>query len=147
MNSKHIGVVTEYKLKLWFLKQGYVVCEPIGDNSRYDFLVEINNNFIRFQSKTGNLTRRPGCLNFSCASVRHNESKGNYRVQYTDKEIDYFITCHPLTEEIFIVPVEECGNEFNIRLEKPKNNNVSNCHMAENYEGKKMMEKIIKKLS
>lgn len=142
MNVKHIGIITEYKIKLWFMEKGFVVCEPIGDNSRYDFLVEIKNHFVRFQSKTGNLTRTENCLNFACASMRHNETKGNYRAKYTKDEIDYFVTIHPETNQIYIVPVEECANECNLRFVPPKNNSFKGVKMAIDYEGDKMIERI-----
>ena len=51
---------------------------------------------------------------------------------------------NPETEDVYIVPVEECGNEFNLRLSPPKNNALNQCHMATDYEGDKMIERILK---
>ena len=51
---------------------------------------------------------------------------------------------HPETGQLYIVPVEECGNEFNLRFVPPKNNRMTGCHMAKDYEGEKIVkEKIL----
>lgn len=142
LTVKRRGILTEEYLKLWFLQQGYSVSVPIGDDDRYDFIVDFDGKLVKMQSKTGNLTRHEGCLNFASASIKYN-SKGSQRVHYTKKDIDYFCTIHPETNQVYIIPVEECGNEFNLRLIPPKNNSYANCHMAENYEGEKKIMEII----
>jgi hypothetical protein len=142
LTVKRKGILTEEELKLWFLKEGYSVSVPIGDDDRYDFIVDFDGKLVKIQSKTSNLTRTPGCLNFACASIKYN-SQGSHRTKYTKDEIDYFCTIHPETQQVYIIPVEECGNEFDLRLIPPKNNNYSKCHMAVNYEGEKMIERIL----
>ena len=139
---KRKGIITEESLKLWFLKKGFSVSVPIGDDDRYDFIVDFNGKLIRMQSKTSNLTRTENCLNFMTASINYN-SKGSHRTQYTSEEIDYFCTIHPETEQVYIVPVEICGNECNLRFAPPKNNNFKGVKMAEDYEGEKMIERIL----
>ena len=142
LNVKAIGVITEEELKLWFLKQGWTVSVPIGDNARYDFIVDFDGKLIRFQSKTSNITRVENCLNFACASIKYN-SQGSNRTKYTKDEIDYFITLHPNTRQVYIVPVEECANECNLRFIPPKNNQTKGIKMATDYEGEKMIERIL----
>ena len=56
LNTKAIGVITEEEIKLWFLKRGITISVAIGDNSRYDFIAEINNKLLRFQSKTSKIS-------------------------------------------------------------------------------------------
>ena len=142
LTTKQKGIISEYSAKLFFMSRGYTVCEPIGDNNRYDFLVEIKNNvFLRFQCKTANLARTVNCINFPCASMRHNETKGNYKAKYTKDEIDYFIV--PTENQIYIVPVEECAMECNLHLAPTKSGQKSNIKMAEDYEGEKMLERIL----
>ena len=142
LTVKRKGILTEETMKLWFLKKGYSVSVPIGDDDRYDFIVDFDGKLIKMQCKTGNLTRNEGCLNFATASIKYNSS-GSHRTKYNKNDIDYFCTMHPETEQVYIVPVEECGNEFNLRLISPKNNITKICHMAIDYEGEKMIERII----
>lgn len=142
LTVKRKGIITEEELKLWFLKQGFSVSVPIGDDDRYDFIVDFNGKLVKFQSKTANLTRVQGCLNFATASIKYN-SNGSHRTKYTKQDIDYFCTLHPENHQVYIIPVEECGNEFNLRLLPPKNGNWSNSHKAIDYEGEKMIERIL----
>lgn len=142
LTVKRKGILTEETLKLWFLQQGYSVSVPIGDDDRYDFIVDFDGKLIKMQSKTGNLTRTEGCLNFATASIKYN-STGSHRTKYSEKEIDYFCTIHPETSQVYIVPVSQCGNECNLRLIPPKNNRYANVKMAYNYEGEKMIERIL----
>lgn len=142
LNTKAIGIITEEELKLWFLKQGWTVNVPIGDNARYDFIIDFDGKLVRFQSKTSNTTRTVNCLNFACASIKYNSS-GSNRTKYSKNEIDYFITLHPNTKQVYIVPVEECGNECNLRFVPPQSNNYHGVKMAIDYEGEKMIERIL----
>ena len=142
LSTKRKGIITEEELKLWFLKKGFSVSVPIGDDDRYDFIVDFDGKLVKFQSKTSNLTRVPGCLNFATVSMKQN-STGNHRTPYTKQEIDYFCTIHPENHQVYIVPVEECGNEFSLRLIPPKNNNWSTSHKAQDYEGEKMIKRIL----
>ena len=144
LTVKRKGILTEETIKLWFLSQGYSVSVPIGDDDRYDFIVDFDGLLVKMQSKTGNLTRKPGCLNFACASIKYNAT-GSHRTKYSASEVDYFCTLHPETQQVYIVPVEGCGNECNLRFMPPKNNQTKGVKMAKDYEGEKMIEKILTK--
>lgn len=141
LSVKRKGIITEESLKLWFLKRGFSISVPIGDDDRYDFIVDFNGKLVKMQSKTSNLTRKEGYLNFKTCSERYN-SQGNTRIKYSKQEIDYFCTIHPETGQVYIVPVEECGNEFYLRL-IPMIRNDDRIHKAEDYEGEKFIERII----
>ena len=54
---KRKGILTEEEIKLWFLKQGLSVSVPVGDDDRYDFIVDFDGKLVKMQSKTSNLTR------------------------------------------------------------------------------------------
>lgn len=142
LSTKRKGFITEEKIKLWFFERGWSVSVPLGDDDRYDFIVDFNGKLLRMQSKTANLKRTKGCLNI-CTSSCHSNNTSNYRKQYSKDEIDFFCTLNPETGKIYLIPVEECGNEFNLRLIPSKNNNIKNVHFAENYEGEKMIERIL----
>jgi len=142
LTVKRKGILTEEELKLWFLQQGYSVSVPIGDDDRYDFIVDFDGKLVKMQSKTSNLTRTVDCLNFACASIKYN-STGSHRTQYTKNDIDYFCTIHPENHQVYIVPVDICGNECNLRFNAPKSNNYKGVKMAQDYEGEKMIERIL----
>ena len=75
LTVKRKGILTEESLKLWFLQQGFSVSVPIGDDDRYDFIVDFDGKLIKMQSKTSNLTRTVDCLNFATASIKYNASE------------------------------------------------------------------------
>ena len=50
---------------------------------------------------------------------------------------------NPETNQVYIVPVDICGNECNLRFAAPKNNNYNGVKMAKDYEGEKMIERIL----
>lgn len=141
LTSKQKGILTEEIIKLWFIEHGITISIPIGDNSRYDLIADFNGKLIRFQCKTGNLTRTVDCLNFACASIKNN-STGNHRTKYTENDIDYFCTINPNTRQVYFVPVSECGNECDLRYTLPKNNQKKGIKMAEDYEAEKFLNKI-----
>jgi hypothetical protein len=140
LTVKRKGVITEEFLKLWFLRKGFSVSVPIGDDDRYDFIVDCGGMLLRLQSKTANLTRKPGYLNFKTCS-EHRNSQKNYRTKYSKNDIDFFCTIHPETEQVYIVPVEECGNECYLKL-SPSDFKASGLRLASDYEGEKMIERF-----
>lgn len=142
LTTKRKGIIAEEYAKIWFLEQGYSVSVPIGDDDRYDFIVDVNGLLLRMQNKKSNLTRKPGYLNFKTVSWKHNNTNGNSKTRYSEKDIDYFCTVHPETKQVYIIPVEECGNECSLRLTSIITNN-KNIKKAEDYEGTKILKKIL----
>src|SRR5262249_30713483 len=51
-NTKSIGEVSEAIILAEFLKAGFPVLLPFGDNQRYDMVVEVGGRFLRVQCKT-----------------------------------------------------------------------------------------------
>ena len=45
MDSKQIGNLTELQCITRFYELGYSVSVPYGDSEKYDFIVDINNNY------------------------------------------------------------------------------------------------------
>jgi hypothetical protein len=55
-NTKVAGDITEAVVLAEFLRAGFPVCVPFGDNQRYDLVVEAGGRFLRVQCKTASLT-------------------------------------------------------------------------------------------
>ena len=143
LTVKRKGILTEEYLKLWFLRKGYSVSAPIGDDDRYDFILDLDGKLLKIQCKTSNLTRTVDSLNFASASIRYN-STGTHREKYSSNDVDYFCTCHPETEQVYLIPIEEIsGSEVNLHFNPPKSNNWKNYKLASDYEGEKVLERIL----
>lgn len=134
--NKQKGLITELQCELAFSELGLLVCQPIIEDSRYDYLIDLGNSkFIRVQCKTSSYLEDKTGFSFSCRSTRSN-TQGIYQRDYTKEEIDYFYTyCN---EKSYLIPVEEASSKKTLRFVPPKNNN-SNYNKAENYEIEKIL--------
>lgn len=122
MNSKQKGNITELEAMLAFLKHGFNVLIQYGDCERYDFVVDANGKFYKIQSKTSTLTDDGGSFIFNCRSVNRKDGKIVHHL-YTKDEIDYFVT--HFEDKCCLVPVEECGCNKQLRINPPKNGQIS----------------------
>ena len=93
---------------------GYDISTPIGDNARYDFILDINHRLYKIQCKTSSLIE-DGVYKFKTCSTQIN-TKGNYTRFYTEEEIDFFNQC-------FLIPLGHTsrGGYKIMRFSKPKN--------------------------
>lgn len=137
MNSKQIGNITEFEVMLVFVKLGYCVLTPYGDCERYDFVVDYNGRFIRFQCKTARSRDNGSTFSFDCRSSHRKDGKIVHH-KYTNTEIDYFATC--FNGQCYLIPVGECSDTKILRLLPPRNNQVKDIAWAKDYE----LEKVIK---
>ena len=122
------GLITEMEVALKLIKMGYQVSQPLNADSKYDFIVDVNNQLIRIQVKTAHLSpNTKNAIEFKCRSVTgHNTTKTTL---YSNKEVDYFATYW--NNEIYLVPVNECSAAKTLRLSKE--NYRSNSSYAEDY--------------
>lgn len=139
MTSKQLGNITEVEVMLAFLRQGYQVLTPYGDCERYDFVVEIQNQFYKIQVKTAH--EEDGKISFNTASTHYADGKCIHDT-YTKADIDYFATTYQ--GMTYLIPVEECGGRSkSLRFVPPKNGQIRNVSWAKDYE----IGEVIKTLS
>lgn len=139
LSSKQKGNLTELQCITSFYQLGYNVSIPYGENSRYDFIADINGKLIRVQVKTSSEKDEGKSFEFSCRSTRVN-STGSVSKKYTADEIDYF--CTFFKEECYLIPVSECSRSKKIRLEPPANNQKVGINMAEDYKLLSQLNKL-----
>ncbi|WP_166377216.1 group I intron-associated PD-(D/E)XK endonuclease [Halorubrum sp. BOL3-1] len=98
---------------------------------RYDFVVNIEDEFVRIQVKTGRVQDEN--VVFNCSSTKSN-TKECRDEPYRSDEIDGFAVYCPENDGYYWVPVEETGNyEKWLRVEEANHPN-SNINWAEDYE-------------
>lgn len=131
--------MTELQCIAAFYGLGYTVSIPYGENSRYDFIADINGKLIRVQVKTSLQKDNGRTFEFSCRSVLTNSNKVTLKT-YTAEEIDYF--CTYFKNKCYLVPVTECTRSKTLRLEPPCIKQYGRVHMAEDYELYKQIDKI-----
>jgi len=133
--TKQKGLITELNCELAFSNLGILISKPITEDSRYDYIADLGNKFIKIQCKTSSVSQDGDSISFSTRSTRSNTQENVIR-SYTKEEIDYFYTCY--NNKSYLVPVEECSSSKTLRFIPPKNNSP-NYSKAEDYEIKAIL--------
>ena len=114
VEKKQKGNLTELQCIAAFYEIGYSVSIPYGENSRYDFIADVEGHLIRVQVKSSSTKDDGKTYTFSCRSSRTNGKK-TINKKYTKSEIDYFATF--INGRCYIVPVEECSAAKTLRFD------------------------------
>lgn len=139
LTTKQKGNITEIECMLAFLKRGYKVSVPYGEDCRYDLVVDINNKLYRIQCKTSHALEDPTAgFKFKTKSVVIT-THGVKESQYSETEIDYFATVYE--GQCYLIPVEECKNEKTLRYRYPDNGQKKSISLAVDYQ----LDEIIKR--
>ena len=103
--TKIKGLTTELQCQLFFTQMGYNISVPLGEDCRYDFILDLNGILLRVQVKT--CREEKNGIVFNVKSVHLNSTKGTVSHSYTKNDIDVFATFYK--EKCYLIPVEECG--------------------------------------
>jgi hypothetical protein len=114
-----------------FVKRGYRVLVPFGSNHRYDFVLDLEDRFLRVQCKTGRI--RSGAILFSARSVQVN-TRRSYTRTYAG-EVDLFAVYCPQNSRVYAVPAEDAtATTGTMRIDPPANNQAKGIRWAADYE-------------
>ena len=124
-----------------FMENECGVSIPYGDNSKYDFIADVNGKLLKIQVKTSSyVDEKQTAIKFSCRST-HLNCKGVSNVKYSKDEIDYFATYWE--NKCYLIPVEECSTQKNLRLtDTTKSGQVKGISFAKDYELSLQLQKI-----
>jgi hypothetical protein len=129
LDSKKKGNLTEMQCMAAFMAHNCGVNIPFGDNSKYDFIADIDGQLLRIQVKTAS-QKDENAIKFSCRST-HVNCTGVKNVRYNENEIDYFATYW--NNECYLIPVQECSVEKTLRFAPPKNGQTKGITFAKDY--------------
>ena len=131
------GLFTELKCQQDFTSNGILVSKPITQDSRYDFIVDINNKLYKIQCKSSSISEDKSYILMKTKTTNIRTMKDTY---YTKEDIDYFYTTFDNIG--YLVPVEDAGHgETRLRFnsQNPYNPNIK---WASNYHFDLMLQKI-----
>lgn len=130
MNPTRIGDASEACVLAALVTAGCKVLIP-WSSERYDFVLDMDGAFVRFQVKTGKL-RESGVINFRTASV---DGRRRTPQKYTG-EVDGFLVYCPQNGKIYAIPIDEVPQKSHaaIRVSPTKNNQRAGILWASRYE-------------
>lgn len=128
MNSKDIGSIGEQIAILKLLELGLSVSKPIGDNDRYDLILDKENILYKIQVKASKGTEDSVAF-YTCSSQAH---RGKGRSLYTLEEVDYFLLVDIVTKQVFILPNDGKRSSIIIRYTQSNSRN-DNSNYADNF--------------
>lgn len=120
-------------------KLGYNVFTEIGDNSRIDMIVEVENKLIKLQVKYATETNGKVTLKLQ------KSGPNGYRYTYTTLDIDIFSVYIPSIDKVIFVPAKlalKNTKAFNIRFIESKNKQNKFVHFINEFEN---LDEILKK--
>ena len=129
LDTKKKGNLTEMQCMSAFMEQGCGVSIPFGDNSKYDFIADVDGHLLKIQVKTAS-PKDDNVIKFSCRST-HVNCTGVKHIRYSANDIDYFATYWD--NKCYLVPVEECSVEKTLRFVPPKNGQIKGITFAKDY--------------
>ena len=132
-STKQKGNITEMQCALAFMKMGYKISFPYGEDCKYDLIVDTGNKLYRIQCKTASALPNPeDGFKFKTRSVVIT-THGTKASGYSQEEIDFFATMYE--GKCYIVSVNDCGNnEKTLRYKYPSNGQRKNISLAVDYE-------------
>ncbi len=126
--KKQISKEGELRFAAEFIRQGWDVFLPYGEDGPIDLLISKEGVFKRIQVKS--------TCPISGAIHCRVKSSNNWQVKkYTKKEIDFFGIYDYVNKKGYLIPIEEMEGmtEAIIRLDRPKNNQSKGIRPAKNY--------------
>ena len=90
LTSKQKGNLTELQCLTAFSQCGCSVSIPYGDNSKYDFIADVDGRLLKIQVKTASL-KNESAIKFSCRTT-HVNCAGVKNERYSSNDVDYFAT-------------------------------------------------------
>jgi hypothetical protein len=127
------GGIAELAIASAAARLGIVVCRPMTEGRRYDFVFDADHQLLRVQCKWG--TREGDIVRCRLSTARHSPVTGYIRTTYTVEEVDAVaIYCHELNS-VYLLPIEEVAGQtyLHLRLTPARNNQQRGCRMADDY--------------
>lgn len=126
------GTKTEAIILAELVKRDYRVLTPFGVNHRYDLVIELDDEFVRVQCKTGRL--RNGTVVFEACSVQGGNTTAHSTRKLYHGAADVFVVFCPEIDKLYWVPVDQVGVNPRLRIDPPKNGQIQGIRWAKDYE-------------
>lgn len=130
MHTKTKGDIAEAFVTAKFLQLGWRVLRPVGDNQRYDLVIDRGNGFETVQVKTARFYRNALQVQLCSSQCRAGKGKKKYFGQ-----IDLVAGFYPADGSVYLLTLREVGDitEVSLRLDTAQNGQQAKVRMAAEY--------------
>jgi hypothetical protein len=135
MNTKDKGSVSETMAVAAFTAKGFQVSIPVGENTRYDLIVDIDGALYKVQVKTGTLNKDGSSFKFNTRSTYHSFNGDIVCKNYVG-DIDSFAVYVPQIKRLYFLSINDvlAVTACTLRLKASKNNQKSGILNASDFE-------------
>jgi hypothetical protein len=133
-HPKAVGERSQLAIITALDRVGYSVFVPLGENTRYDLVIDEGTRLARVQCKTGRL--RAGAVRFkACSSYAHHPNPKVSKRDYVG-EIDYFGVYCVETDGVYLIPIEDVQPRWEcaLRVDPARNGQQDRIRKAPDYE-------------
>lgn len=134
LNAVEVGTRAEMFIINRLIANGYTVLTPIGNNTRYDIVIEdADGQFWRIQCKNGRRHHRMNAIEFNNYTL----TRAGKRVPYTGAQVDYLAVYFGELQKAYLVPISHLGKVRGyLRLDNRSKSWANNkeLRLAEDYE-------------
>jgi len=125
-NSKNVGLLGEEIAIVELLENDIIISRPLGDNSRYDLIIDINNKLYKTQIKS-TMSSNDEAVKFNLRSSYAHRRNNSYK-KYTIEEIDLFLLVDITKKMCFLLSGKHFIDKthINIRYKNTKNKQYNN---------------------
>lgn len=137
-HSKQKGDIGEMVVVTEALKRGYTVCTTVGDNARYDIIIDDGDLLMRVQVKAITPDDETLIVPFGTVTYdRESQKMGMRHRPYSSNEIDCIMAVSLLDYSIYCISSsiidETAGGTLHLRLSPPQNNQRVGVNWAHRY--------------
>lgn len=127
-NSKDVGMLGEQLAILECLILGIQVSKPLGDNARYDLILDINGTLYKCQVKSNN-RQCEELVEFPLQSSQVH--RGNRRIPYTSEIL--FLLVDLYKEKVYLYHNKDNKTSVKLRYTPTLNNQIKGILWAKDY--------------
>ena len=144
-DTKQKGLITELQCQTFFTQLGYNVSIPLGEDCRYDMIVDVEGKLIKVQVKTCHLNSTNSGINFSTRSTQGgNTSHETQSKRYNINDVDYFATFWE--NQCYLIKIDDCQGADRTLSFKQEKVNQADVYFIENYKAEKTLQRLINNL-
>lgn len=139
VETKARGLSNELLCQAYIISLGYNLSVPIGEDCRYDFIMDIDGNLKRVQVKS--CTENENGLSFSTQSIT-TSGKKNINHPYSKEEIDFIAIYYE--NQCYLIPIELFEGQKSCSLSfTGKKVNIVQPLFIEDYMAEKIIQGIL----